>query len=383
MLCNGEKLGISSGKERPQMMGERPMTTAKSCNSITTTTTVTNNNNNGGSTITNTNNNDMVHVNSTTPGAARVMDKPSAQDHPHAALRCPRCDSSNTKFCYYNNYSLSQPRHFCKACKRYWTRGGTLRNVPVGGGCRKHKRAKKPAAAPMVPPGNPHPRPLFPPDTIACLSAQRSSFSQLDAAAIYAQQAAASSSDMSLTLPILANSIHFPSCASAFDLPPHLGALGLGLSSDPLHDNEYHLGELQPLAPMSSAAISLLNDYPIFGSSLSSASLLVSGIKRPKQVEDHQVLLPLDELQTSGGMSESINGMMKEVKLEGQTNHTMNDNINSCIDWQIPPENSLDDYSPAAAVYWNAAIGGGAGWPDGTNCGWVVGHASDVVRMDN
>ncbi|KAJ3670478.1 hypothetical protein LUZ60_010802 [Juncus effusus] len=58
-------------------------------------------------------------------------------------LRCPRCDSSNTKFCYYNNYSLAQPRHFCKSCKRYWTRGGTLRNVPVGGGCRKNKRTKK------------------------------------------------------------------------------------------------------------------------------------------------------------------------------------------------------------------------------------------------
>ncbi|KAM1347536.1 hypothetical protein ACFX13_037513 [Malus domestica] len=55
---------------------------------------------------------------------------------------CPRCQSMNTKFCYYNNYSLSQPRYFCKACRRYWTQGGTLRNVPVGGGCRKGKRAK-------------------------------------------------------------------------------------------------------------------------------------------------------------------------------------------------------------------------------------------------
>lgn len=62
---------------------------------------------------------------------------------PSQALKCPRCNSSNTKFCYYNNYSLSQPRHFCKACKRYWTRGGTLRNVPVGGGCRKNKRVKR------------------------------------------------------------------------------------------------------------------------------------------------------------------------------------------------------------------------------------------------
>ncbi|CAA6656603.1 unnamed protein product [Spirodela intermedia] len=68
------------------------------------------------------------------------------------SLRCPRCDSSNTKFCYYNNYSLSQPRHFCKACKRYWTRGGTLRNVPVGGGCRKNKRVRKSSAAPTAAP---------------------------------------------------------------------------------------------------------------------------------------------------------------------------------------------------------------------------------------
>ncbi|KAJ9136197.1 hypothetical protein P3X46_033298 [Hevea brasiliensis] len=56
-------------------------------------------------------------------------------------LKCPRCDSTKTKFCYYNNYNKSQPRHFCKTCKRHWTKGGTLRNVPVGGG-RKNKRLK-------------------------------------------------------------------------------------------------------------------------------------------------------------------------------------------------------------------------------------------------
>ncbi|GLT81856.1 hypothetical protein SLE2022_002860 [Rubroshorea leprosula] len=65
--------------------------------------------------------------------------KPRPQ--PEQALKCPRCDSTNTKFCYYNNYSLTQPRYFCKACRRYWTKGGTLRNVPVGGGCRKNKRS--------------------------------------------------------------------------------------------------------------------------------------------------------------------------------------------------------------------------------------------------
>ncbi|KAL6909634.1 hypothetical protein ACP4OV_001293 [Aristida adscensionis] len=68
---------------------------------------------------------------------------------PEAAgeVRCPRCDSANTKFCYYNNYNLAQPRHFCRACRRYWTKGGLLRNVPVGGGCRKPKPRCPSAAA--------------------------------------------------------------------------------------------------------------------------------------------------------------------------------------------------------------------------------------------
>ncbi|KAM2554468.1 hypothetical protein TB2_018587 [Malus domestica] len=61
---------------------------------------------------------------------------------PEQALNCPRCDSPNTKFCYYNNYSLTQPRHFCKTCRRYWTKGGALRNVPIGGGCRKNKKIR-------------------------------------------------------------------------------------------------------------------------------------------------------------------------------------------------------------------------------------------------
>lgn len=70
---------------------------------------------------------------------ARMAKMPQLETAP---LKCPRCDSTNTKFCYYNNYSLSQPRHFCKTCRRYWTRGGALRNVPVGGGCRRNKKNK-------------------------------------------------------------------------------------------------------------------------------------------------------------------------------------------------------------------------------------------------
>ncbi|XP_022885184.1 cyclic dof factor 1-like [Olea europaea var. sylvestris] len=60
---------------------------------------------------------------------------------PDKLLPCPRCNSMDTKFCYYNNYNVNQPRHFCKSCQRYWTDGGTMRNVPVGAGRRKNKNS--------------------------------------------------------------------------------------------------------------------------------------------------------------------------------------------------------------------------------------------------
>ncbi|XP_072960738.1 cyclic dof factor 2-like isoform X1 [Typha angustifolia] len=60
---------------------------------------------------------------------------------PDKVLPCPRCNSMDTKFCYYNNYNVNQPRHFCKNCQRYWTAGGTMRNVPVGAGRRKNKHS--------------------------------------------------------------------------------------------------------------------------------------------------------------------------------------------------------------------------------------------------
>ncbi|KAG6663703.1 dof zinc finger protein DOF3.7-like [Carya illinoinensis] len=76
----------------------------------------------------------------------------SPQEH----LNCPRCNSTNTKFCYYNNYSLTQPRYLCKTCKRYWTEGGSLRNVPVGGCSRKNKKsAAAPSTSSKIPDLNP------------------------------------------------------------------------------------------------------------------------------------------------------------------------------------------------------------------------------------
>ncbi|KAE8678198.1 Dof zinc finger protein DOF1.3 [Hibiscus syriacus] len=74
---------------------------------------------------------ELVETNST--------DQEKAFKRPDKILPCPRCNSFDTKFCYFNNYNVNQPRHFCKNCQRYWTAGGTMRNVPIGSGRRKNK----------------------------------------------------------------------------------------------------------------------------------------------------------------------------------------------------------------------------------------------------
>ncbi|XP_072991828.1 cyclic dof factor 1-like [Typha latifolia] len=73
--------------------------------------------------------------------ASNSKEEVVAAKKPDKILPCPRCDSMDTKFCYYNNYNINQPRHFCKNCQRYWTAGGTMRNVPVGAGRRKNKNS--------------------------------------------------------------------------------------------------------------------------------------------------------------------------------------------------------------------------------------------------
>ncbi|CAA0838914.1 Cyclic dof factor 2 [Striga hermonthica] len=78
---------------------------------------------------------------------------------PVKILPCPRCKSTDTKFCYFNNYNVNQPRHFCKKCQRYWTAGGAMRNVPVGAGRRKNKNQATsqfcPVAVSEAPQGDP------------------------------------------------------------------------------------------------------------------------------------------------------------------------------------------------------------------------------------
>ncbi|XP_064963170.1 dof zinc finger protein DOF1.4-like [Musa acuminata AAA Group] len=257
--------------------------------------------------------------------AARIADRPSSQEH-QAALQCPRCDSTNTKFCYFNNYSMSQPRHFCRACKRYWTRGGTLRNVPVGGGCRKNKRVKKPTTmtAKVSPHCPPLPRPIVLPNTLESLSPPRCTSKHIDTSIFRSS-------------PTLPNTIHIPACTAAFDPQPQVSALGAGLPPNRGDDDEYHLRQLFEQLP-------LTNEYPLFGSSLSSASaasLLVSSLQQPGRNEGSQALLAQEDLREFGNF-----GTIKEANnQQGETNGRIN---NSHIGWQFSTGNSLGAFGSAA-----------------------------------
>lgn len=82
-------------------------------------------------------NSDDQHSEITTTTSSE--EKTTALKKPDKILPCPRCNSADTKFCYYNNYNVNQPRHFCRNCQRYWTSGGSMRTVPVGSGRRKNK----------------------------------------------------------------------------------------------------------------------------------------------------------------------------------------------------------------------------------------------------
>ncbi|KAJ4981377.1 hypothetical protein NE237_032214 [Protea cynaroides] len=244
-----------------------------------------------------------------------VMEKTGQEQ----SLKCPRCDSSNTKFCYYNNYSLSQPRHFCKSCKRYWTRGGTLRNVPVGGGCRKNKRVKRSSsneASSSSYSSAPNPTPV---------STASTHINPL----FYGLSSMGVPSDI--------NKLPYP----CYDLHPRLNSLGLGFSSGAMtstdsHEDDYRNG-FSPCHP-------LVSSYE----GASSLHQQLEGLKDRKPGNNHfQTLLP-------------FGGLQMEVKLEERNNN------------RIPCQNPIEPIRPAAdpSLYWNTMSVGA--WADLNNFGSSV-----------
>ncbi|XP_020266681.1 dof zinc finger protein DOF5.4-like, partial [Asparagus officinalis] len=93
------------------------------------------------------------------PDTAARGEPPST---PHQTpIKCPRCESTNTKFCYYNNYNLSQPAISASPAAATGPKA-LLRNVPVGcGSCRKN--SSKRSAKSSKPDKNPRPKPVTAP----------------------------------------------------------------------------------------------------------------------------------------------------------------------------------------------------------------------------
>lgn len=183
--------------------------------------------------------------------------RPTEPEH----LPCPRCDSTNTKFCYYNNYNLSQPRHFCKSCRRYWTRGGTLRNVPVGGGSRKSGSASSNK--------RPRPNPTSSTTTTTTTSAASSSsdmttplhatpvsmVSQMGTGSVHMGGGSGSFAGCDVNLnEAVPEPANFGSFAAGAYLPPFGGGGGFGLGTGPgLHGMSFGLGMMD--WPMESVVV--------------------------------------------------------------------------------------------------------------------------------
>lgn len=237
-----------------------------------------------------------------------IMEKPAGQE----SLKCPRCDSSNTKFCYYNNYSLSQPRHFCKSCKRYWTRGGTLRNVPVGGGCRKNKRVKRQTQTQTQTPSASDNTPLPPP----CSSSSCSTSGLPSQPQIHNHM-----SPLFYGLPQIHNHLN-----SGYD---HL--LGLGFSSG-FASNDAHVSSYNS----------------IFGNSSSCSATSLASLLSPSALQQQQKFI-------NGGVVKDDNTFQGLAPLE------------EVMKVEEPRDQiigGLSDYSP---YYWNAATTAMGAWSDQAN----------------
>ncbi|XP_044497720.1 dof zinc finger protein DOF1.4-like [Mangifera indica] len=305
---------------------------------------------------------------------SRLMEKPGQDQPPQQPLKCPRCDSSNTKFCYYNNYSLSQPRHFCKACKRYWTRGGTLRNVPVGGGCRKNKRVKRPSSsidgASSTPSASPNPSNQNQLDISSTSNHINSLFYGLPT----------NPSEMNLPFSRFNSRVSCVDTVSGYDLEPQLNALGLGfssgfISSDASDSTTSYRNGFDPLKQIHDVVTStslLSSTYSTFGSSPSvtaasptMAPLLAStvhyqkyinnGVKSAEVPNHFNSITSLEDLQMTVNGGARIS--MKEVKVEEGQNR---------MDWNVACQNQMEPIGLSdPSLYWNTTSVGA--WHDPSN----------------
>ncbi|KAF9589577.1 hypothetical protein IFM89_025750 [Coptis chinensis] len=291
-----------------------------------------------------------------TSSSGRTMGMKQPQDQ--QVLKCPRCDSSNTKFCYYNNYNLSQPRHFCKACKRYWTRGGTLRNVPIGGGCRKNKRIKRYSASDLSP--------KFP--TTKSSTSQNGFISAgNDVNPVFYGLQLNNQSEINFTFPKFNSRVlnQITSC-TGFDTESQLlSAYGTGFPSMGMTSIGEHGEHSTQTHDVVTSAPSIPN-YPVFGSSANTASMITSsihqqksfissGLKDTRPSNNFQAVFPFNDLLL-GSLGTDRTTFTKAEKME-EGNGVMSNKV----DFNAPSIERMD--SLGSSVYWNSV----GAWPDFCN----------------
>ncbi|KAJ7968584.1 Dof zinc finger protein like [Quillaja saponaria] len=304
----------------------------------------------------------------------RLMERPGQEllQQQQQAPKCPRCDSSNTKFCYYNNYSLSQPRHFCKACKRYWTRGGTLRNVPVGGGCRKNKRVKRPTSSSATIDGSASSS-VSAPSSNSQTQIDMSSTSNPINPLFYGSSN--NPCHINLQFPRYNSTVSTANTVSGYDLQRQINALGLSFSSGILSSeadkNDYRNGFASNNSLLSSyssifgTSSTATTTTPIMASLLSSnlhqQKFINGGVKDSPATHNFHALPSFEDLQIAGssgvsGSEAEIVGL-KEVKVEGQNrlqywNSSASHNQMEQIGFSDP------------SLYWNTATAMGTSYLD-------------------
>nr|GLL16722.1 dof zinc finger protein DOF5.6-like [Ipomoea trifida] len=81
-----------------------------------------------------------------------------------------KAESYDTKFRYFNNYNVNQPRYYCRTCRRHWTHGGAQHDIPRGGRSHKGKRSTRRhenQRIQLAPPSLPQLQPLNPSTIVA------------------------------------------------------------------------------------------------------------------------------------------------------------------------------------------------------------------------
>ncbi|KAJ4821730.1 hypothetical protein LUZ62_034296 [Rhynchospora pubera] len=290
------------------------------------------------------------------PGSMSERARIAKIPQPEPGLKCPRCDSTNTKFCYFNNYSLTQPRHFCKTCRRYWTRGGALRNVPVGGGCRRNKRSKSSASSSK--------------SASSAAAHRQDGTSSTSSTATGGGSSCGSTNTITIPSSLFATQSQLPFMASLHGLsdvyPSHASNLGLGFPAgiQSLEAVEYQLGSGGSCVGLEHWRLPQIQQFPLLGrvEASSAPAAAQSGYQFDDQASGDGVF--------SGAVlpkvtSAALITQMASVKME-DTAHSQPQGVNASREFLGITSNEQYWGSASAGVVSGAdsgsGTGAGAGW---------------------